>query len=101
MTQPGETDDYTVSDHLDALDRNSSQRLYDAVLVQRMPPSPEVLKKYAAENSHPVYLDREAVAQKGCRIILANVMQEDENTHRVRHDPQRLARVLMRWYGGQ
>ncbi|MFN9176740.1 MAG: uridine diphosphate-N-acetylglucosamine-binding protein YvcK [Synechocystis sp.] len=101
MTQPGETDNYTVGDHLDAIDRNSPERLYDAVLVQKTPPSPEVLENYAAENSHPVYLDREAVAKKGCRIIHANVMREDENTHRVRHDPQRLARVLMRWYGGQ
>ena len=101
MTQPGETDNYTVSDHLEAIDRVSPERLYDAVLVQRTPPSPAVLENYAAEDSHPVYLDREVVAQKGCRIILANVMQEDENTHRVRHDPQRLARVLMRWYGGQ
>jgi uncharacterized cofD-like protein len=101
MTQPGETDNYTVSDHLNAIDRVSSQRLYDAVLVQRSSPSPAVLENYAAEKSHPVYLDREAVVQKGCRIILANVMREDENTHRVRHDPQRLARVLMRWYGGQ
>jgi uncharacterized cofD-like protein len=101
MTQPGETDNYTVSDHLTAIDQVSSERLYDAVLVQRNPPSAPVLEKYAAENSHPVYLDREAVIQKGCRIVLANVMQEDETSHQVRHDPQRLARVLMRWYGGQ
>lgn len=101
MTQAGETDNYTVSDHLAAIDRVCDQRLYDAVLVQRTPPSPAALEKYAAENSHPVYLDREAVAQKGCRIVLANVMREDETTYRVRHDPQRLARVLMRWYGGQ
>lgn len=101
MTQPGETDNYTVSDHLTAIDQVSPERLYDAVLVQRHPPSPAVLEKYAAENSHPVYLDREAVIQKGCRLVLANVMQEDEQTHQVRHDPQRLARVLMRWYGGQ
>jgi uncharacterized cofD-like protein len=101
MTQPGETDNYTVSDHLTAIDQVSSARLYDAVLVQRNPPSAPVLKKYAAENSHPVYLDRQAVIEKGCRIVLANVMQEDEKSHQVRHDPQRLARVLMRWYGGQ
>ncbi|MCT0254248.1 MULTISPECIES: gluconeogenesis factor YvcK family protein [unclassified Synechocystis] len=101
MTQPGETDNYTVSDHLTAIDQVSPEKLYDAVLVQRNPPSAPVLEKYAAENSHPVYLDREAVIQKGCRIVLANVMQEDEKSHQVRHDPQRLARVLMRWYGGQ
>ncbi len=101
MTQPGETDDYTVSEHLAAINAVSPKRLFDAVLVQRHAPSPQVLAKYASENSHPVYLDREMVQQMGVRIVLANVMTEDPQTHRVRHDPQRLARTLMRWYSGQ
>lgn len=101
MTQPGETDGYTVSDHLRAIDQISEYRLFDAVLVQRTPPSPESLKHYAAENCHPVFLDREAVSSMGCRIVIANIMDEDETTNKVRHHPQRLARVLLRWYGGQ
>jgi len=35
----------------------------------------------------------------GCRVILANVMDEDANTQYVRHSSERLARVLLRWYG--
>ncbi len=101
MTQPGETDDYSVSDHLRAIDKISEYRLFDAALVQRTPPSPASLKRYAQENCHPVFLDREAVATLGCRIVIANVMSEDEETGRVRHDPHRLARVLLKWYGGQ
>ena len=101
MTQPGETDNYAVSDHLSAIDAISEYRLFDAVLVQRTPPSPESLKHYAQENCHPVFLDRETVGAMGCRIVIANVMSENEETGRVRHDPHRLARVLLRWYGGQ
>jgi uncharacterized cofD-like protein len=101
MTQPGETDDYTVSNHLSAIDAISEYRLFDAVLVQRTNPSPESLKHYAQENCHPVFLDRETVGAMGCRIVIANVMSENEETGRVRHDPHRLARVLLRWYGGQ
>jgi len=100
MTQPGETDNYTVSDHLRAIDGISEYRLFDAVLVQRVPPSPDSLEKYAQQGCHPVYLDREAVTAMGCRIIMANVMQETPQG-KVCHDPQRLGRVLMRWYGGQ
>ena len=37
------------------------------------------------------------MAQLKRRIILANVMDEDEQGL-VRHDPQRLAGVLFRWY---
>ena len=101
MTQPGETDNYTVSDHLKAIDKHSQYRLFDAVLVQRTPPSAAALKHYAQENCHPVFVDREEIANLGCRLVIANVMEENEKTHRIRHDPQRLSRVLLRWYGGQ
>ncbi|MFM6131341.1 MAG: 2-phospho-L-lactate transferase CofD family protein, partial [Sphaerospermopsis kisseleviana] len=100
MTEPGETQGYTVADHIRALDRACGQRLFDAILIQRQPPSPSSLKRYAAENSHPVFFDREEVAGLGCRAVLANVMVEDSEKGSVRHDSQRLARVLLRWYSG-
>jgi uncharacterized cofD-like protein len=101
MTQPGETEGYTVSDHIKSLDRVCGQRIFDAVLVQRKSPSPESLRRYAQKNCHPVFLDREDVAGLGCRIILANVMDEDEYRGYVRHNSQRLGRVLLRWYGSR
>lgn len=98
MTQPGETDNYSVADHLRAIEGVCEERVFDAVLAQRTAPSPQSLQLYAQEHSHPVFLDREEVGKMGYRIILANVMAEDEVTAKVRHDPQRLARVLWRWY---
>ncbi|MGB5596533.1 MAG: gluconeogenesis factor YvcK family protein [Crocosphaera sp.] len=98
MTQPGETEGYTVSDHIKAIDRVCKQRIFDAILVQRISPSPIALKHYAKENCHPVFLDREDVTKSGCRIVLANVMDEDTMTGKVSHHPQRLAGVLLRWY---
>jgi uncharacterized cofD-like protein len=100
MTQPGETDNYTVSDHINAIDRACGGRIFDAVLVQRKPPSPQSLRRYAQEQSHPVFLDREDVANLGCRVVLANVMEEDEEKGYLRHDSYRLAKVLLRWYNG-
>lgn len=97
MTEPGETDGFKVSDHIRAIDRACGRYLFDAVLVQREPPSPEAKARYARENSVAVELDREAIVESGRRIIAANVMQESE-TFAVRHDPHRLARVLLRWY---
>ncbi|MFM7576998.1 MAG: 2-phospho-L-lactate transferase CofD family protein, partial [Microcystaceae cyanobacterium] len=87
--------------HLKAIDKHSQYRLFDAVLVQRTPPSAAALKHYAQENCHPVFVDREEIANLVCRLVIANVMEENEKTHRIRHDPQRLSRVLLRWYGGQ
>lgn len=98
MTQTGETEHYTVGDHIRAIDEACGQRLFDAVLVQGKVPSAKALIRYAQEDSHPVFLDREIVTQLGRRIVLTNVMDEDEKTGLVRHSSQRLARVLWRWY---
>ena len=98
MTQPGETDNYSVADHIRAIEGVCEERIFDAVLAQRTAPSPQSLQLYAQEHSHPVFLDREEVGKMGYRIVLANVMAEDEVTAKVSHDPQRLARVLWRWY---
>jgi uncharacterized cofD-like protein len=99
MSQPGETTDYKVSDHIKAIDAAAGRRLFDAVLVQKQPPSTAAQRRYAADNSHPIKTDRDELLRLGCRVILANVMEEDPKTHLVRHNSERLARVLVRWYG--
>lgn len=98
MTQPGETQGYTVSDHIKAIDKACGKQLFDAVLVQRKVPSEKSLIRYAQEDSHPVYLDRESINLLGRRIVMSNIMYEDEETGLIRHDSARLARVLLRWY---
>jgi uncharacterized cofD-like protein len=97
MTEPGETIGYAVSDHIRAIDRACGRALFDAVLVQRKPPSDVAQQRYAKVGAAPVPLDRDTVLISGRRVILANVMEESPQGA-VRHDPQRLARVLMRWY---
>lgn len=98
MTQPGETQGYSVADHIRVIDEACGKQLFNAVLVHKKAPSAQSLIKYAQANSHPVFLDREAVGKLNRRIVLSNVMDEDENTNFVRHNPERLARVLLRWY---
>ncbi|HEY9895331.1 MAG TPA: gluconeogenesis factor YvcK family protein [Candidatus Sericytochromatia bacterium] len=98
MTQEGETQGYSVGDHIRAIDQACGQSLFGAVLVQKKIPSARAHIRYAQENSNPVPLDRDVVVRMGRRIVLANVMDEDEQTGLIRHDPQQLARVLLRWY---
>lgn len=96
MTQPGETAGYRVSDHVRALDKVTGHRLFDAVLVQKYPPSAAHVERYRKQGSEVVAIDREELAHLNCRLILADVM--DETTPTVRHDSQKLAMILMRWY---
>ncbi len=99
MSQPGETTGYRVSDHIKAIDAVAGQRIFDAVLVQKKSPSRAALSHYSQSDSQPIIIDRNNLLRLGCRVILANVMDEDPDTHVVRHSSERLARVLVRWYG--
>lgn len=101
MTQPGETEGYSVADHIREIDRVGKSKLFDAVLVHRKPPSPQSLERYALENSYPVALDRQEIAKLNRRIVMANVMEEDLGGGQVRHSSNQLARVLLRWYSGK
>lgn len=98
MTQPGETDGYTVSDHIKAIDQACGQRLFDVVVVNGQALSPQAIAKYAQENSHPVVLDSEKVTSLGRQIILTDVLDEDRYTHSVRHNSSTLARKLNSLY---
>ncbi|MEL6222638.1 MAG: gluconeogenesis factor YvcK family protein [Cyanobacteria bacterium J06626_14] len=98
MTEMGETEGYTVSDHIKAIDNACGQPIFDAVLIHRKSPSAKALIRYAQEGCHPVLFDRESVLQLGRRTVIANILKEDSETGRVRHNSERLAGVLMRWF---
>ncbi|MFN3927507.1 MAG: uridine diphosphate-N-acetylglucosamine-binding protein YvcK [Pseudanabaenaceae cyanobacterium] len=100
MSQKGETDGYQASDYVKVLDSLAQTRLFDAILVQKEPPSPEILEHYHQTGSHFTQLDREELHHLECPIISANVMKV-RNDGTVCHDPERLAGVLMRWYNSQ
>lgn len=98
MTEPGETTGYSVGDHVVALDQAAGTRLFDAVLVQKQLPSPQTLARYHQVGAEPVPLDADKLGFLGCRAVLANIMAEDPETGYIRHDPDRLAAMLLRWY---
>ncbi len=98
MTQPGETTGYTVADHIQSIDRSCGKKLFDSVLVQKTQPSAGCLQRYALENSYPVLLDREDVAQLGREVVEAHIMEENRETGYLRHNSRRLAKSLINFY---
>ena len=61
MTQPGESDNYAVSDHINALYKHSgSDKLIDAVLVNNSLPQ-NMSEKYAQCGQFPVVLDKQNI----------------------------------------
>ncbi|NLM84703.1 MAG: YvcK family protein [Clostridiales bacterium] len=96
MTQPGETEGYTLSDHIFQLFAHSSARLFDTCIVNSQPAPPEILMRYALEGAYEIELDLERVRALGVRVVEAFVA--DHRSGLVRHHPDRLAEQIMRIY---
>ena len=97
MTQPGETDEYSVSDHLNALLKHAqSRKIVDTVLVNDFLP-PNLAQKYQMSGSYPVKLDTENVKKLGINIFPKKLI-EDSKEGLVRHSSNRVARAIYYWY---
>ncbi len=97
MTQPGETDGYAVSDHVNALMKHAESRnIIDTVLVNDFLPS-NLAKKYQMSGSYPVKLDYENLKKLGVKLFSRKLI-EDSKEGLVRHSSNRVARAIYYWY---
>nr|WP_270172743.1 YvcK family protein [Paenibacillus sp. SYP-B4298] len=88
MTQPGETDNYSVSDHLEAIHAHIGHHLFDYVIVNDGEIPPQVQSKYAEEGAKAVHLDLEEVKKRGYQVIADRLVLF--RTY-LRHDAARLS----------
>jgi uncharacterized cofD-like protein len=97
MTQPGETDGFTASDHLRILAEYIDLNKFNAVVVNIESPPPEVLVRYQKEGSEPVRDDLQGTKTFGLRVIRAPLLSVVEigGVPTVKHDPLKLSRVLV------
>ncbi|MCX6361284.1 MAG: YvcK family protein [Armatimonadetes bacterium] len=93
MTQPGETDGFSASDHVQAIQSHVARPVFDSVFVNAGRPTPELVQKYRQTGSVPVEPDTDRVRALGYRPITGDFMSQ---TDVVRHDNGRLAEALMR-----
>ena len=93
MTQPGETDGYSVSDHIKALLKHGHERILDYCVVNNGEVPAEILKRYAQDNSLLVVNDRKKVENLGVRVIEEDFSMIQDGV--IRHDPDRLAKIIL------
>jgi len=97
MTQPGETDEYSVASHVNALlNHAGGKKIIDAVLVNNVLPA-NISAGYAKTGSIPVRLDMENVAPIGVEVVSQKLIQENKEGL-VRHSSNRVARAVYYWY---
>ena len=102
MTQKGETDNYSVASHVNALINHAGSRdILDAVLVNNSLPT-ELSPTYAKYGSYPVVLDMENLTPIGVKVVTGNLLEEEESKNGlIRHSYHRVARAIYYWYKRQ
>ncbi len=92
MTEPGETDGYTVADHLEAIRRHAPQIPIHDVLFNTTSIPKDLTDVYAIEGAVPVPPTPEAIQAAGSRPVERPLLARSP---KIRHDPSKLARALV------
>ena len=88
MTQPGETDDYKVSDHIQTLNNYLGKRKIDAVIANKGKIPISILRKYETEEQKDqVIFDKENL--KDIKVIADNYVTVENNI--IRHQVEKLS----------
>lgn len=104
MTQVGETDNYSVSDHvktifdhvrLDDID-DSNKNFFDAVLVNNQMPK-NLAEKYEQAGSLPVEIDTNELKKMNVQVVERSLLEENKDGL-VRHNCSKVAKSIYFWY---
>ncbi|MGC4376878.1 YvcK family protein [Fictibacillus sp. Mic-4] len=92
MTQPGETTNYTASEHVQALVDHIGKNVLDVIIVNNEDIPEDVLKLYREEGADQVICDEDRLKWFGAKIISENIIQYGTL---VRHDAKRVSKLLL------
>ena len=104
MTQVGETDNYSVSDHVKTIFDHvrlpdvddSNKNFFDAVLVNNYMPR-NLAEKYEQAGSLPVEIDITELRRLKVEVVERNLL-EDNKEGLVRHNCSKVAKAIYYWY---
>lgn len=91
MTEPGQTDNYSVSDHLNAIIEHCGNGIVDYCIYDTGEIIPEFIKKYNLEGQDLVEQDIEKV--KGIKFLQRNLSMISGG--HIRHDPNLIATSII------
>ena len=93
VTQPGETDDFTVGDHVKLLNRYLDKKKVNVVIANNEKIEEEMAKRYESEEQKdPVLIDYEELEKLGVELIEEDLIDIDNNT--LKHDSLILSSLI-------
>jgi uncharacterized cofD-like protein len=93
MTEPGETDGYSLDDHLHAIRLHAGYDLFDYIVVNRRPVAGSAAARYALQGSRPVEADRSLRWAGRAQIVECDLAAECDG-RKIRHATRPLARTI-------
>jgi uncharacterized cofD-like protein len=93
MTEPGETDGYTASDHVRAIFDHTGHGLLQYVILNNGRVSDSLQRRYRYQGYHPVRHDLEKLRELDLTAVMADVITGEGE--KVRHDEDKLGHLLM------
>lgn len=93
VTQPGETDGYSVSEHIKVLNKYLKSRNVDIVVSNNAKIDKRIVKKYSSEeHKELVKLDEKNIEKLGTRIICDKIYTIEDGS--IRHDALKTAFLI-------
>ncbi len=93
VTQPGETDDFTVSDHVNLINSYLGKHKLDAVIASNSKISEEMALRYAnEERKDPVKIDYPVLSKLDTEFIEADLLTVADNT--LKHHSRKLSALI-------
>lgn len=93
VTQPGETDDFTVSDHIKLLNKYLHKKKIDAVIASNTKIDKKIAEKYStAEQKEPVKIDYQELEKVGVELIEDDLIIVEDNI--LRHNSLKLSSLI-------
>ena len=93
MTQPGETDNFTVNDHVQTLEKYLGKNSIDAVIATTNNTNDELLDKYATEEQKdPVRIDYENIIKENYELLEGDLLTTADGT--IKHDSLKLSSII-------
>ncbi len=93
MTEPGQTDNYTLSDHIKAINEHVGSGIIDYCLADTGEVVPEYIRKYNKEGSELVDVDSKNLIDYNVKVIQRNM--SCVKNEKIRHDPDRIAATII------
>lgn len=93
MTQPGETDDYTASQHVGALLSHVGTEIIETIIVNNQEIDKQYLDKYEKEGAKAVLFDKEELQKLPFQIVEDQLLIYHDNY--LRHDAIKVSQLLL------